>query len=881
MTKSTAGVTAPIGNDRNGRIMGDDMLARVCELAFDVAKEGGAPSAMKNYLYLAQRPPRAYSVAQRALEEDETFRRRVAERATVDNAGEAGVLWLQRPAGWQDRFAALQGGAPETGSSIPSVPSGGVPVDERPPMPEPPVDTSVAPITAAATEPAPTVNSIETELSSLRSLVDRLADERQNVRSSVSELEEELQTRRAENLEMSTRLSALRSELTSVQTSEADVLAQRDSALERVAQLEAEVEVLRADVERLSAEAEGSAAEHEAALTSLAQVGSERDSLKTEMASLGSERDAAKAETTEIALERDGLKAELADARATIDALRGELETERSDRAAELAARDDERAGLAREVETLQEATGGLAAERDALASELRSANEEKTQMAASVAAAESTAAEAADRLTALDALQADNEELARRLAVAEKARVDLEEQLAEVSEKWQSSTRQLTVFENVNRQLDAAVAERNLVEAQLGRANQALAGLRDRIGSSHDRIRGELDDIESTFGDVRPATTGAPDDQTEAPIAEIAQVADVAAEFETTDIAAELPEVDTPEVDTVVPEFETPDIAAELSDVGVADVDALAADVEDIEAPDAEVAEIVDDVVSQPTDVVDDVVDAAVVDDAVADDATIEPSVLDDTLAEDFTDIESAPFADDADFDGAGIELDRDLLGGQTIGDMFGTEPEPAPVVDPTTPIESLTDTEMFEPVLDEPAFDESAADELVADLPDTEPEPAVETARARISVDADLDDAAAARQIVHTPDVIMLIDGDGAATLGWPHLEIAARRSALVQYLDSLTAESGAAADVVFERPAGGEDALPVSRHVRVRIADGSIAETPIFASIIDRYPLEWPIAAVTDHESVADDADELGVTVLSNSQLLDLFLDLNSGS
>ena len=63
-------------SEKNGSTMGDEMLASVCELAFDVAKEGGSPSTMKNYLYLAQRPPRAYSVAQRALEEDSSFRRR-------------------------------------------------------------------------------------------------------------------------------------------------------------------------------------------------------------------------------------------------------------------------------------------------------------------------------------------------------------------------------------------------------------------------------------------------------------------------------------------------------------------------------------------------------------------------------------------------------------------------------------------------------------------------------------------------------------------------------------------------------------------------------------------------------------------------------------
>ena len=171
--------------------MGDEMLAEVCELAFDVAKEGDSPSAMKNYLYLAHRPPRAYSVAQRALEEDAEFRSRVAERATIENVGEAGYLWLHRPDGWERRFTAINTGIEPIAVDTPT--------PERPPMPEPP--SFVAPVEPT---PSPTIDSIEMELSSLRSLVDRLADERQNVRSSVSELEAELETRRAENLAMST-----------------------------------------------------------------------------------------------------------------------------------------------------------------------------------------------------------------------------------------------------------------------------------------------------------------------------------------------------------------------------------------------------------------------------------------------------------------------------------------------------------------------------------------------------------------------------------------------------------------------------------------------------------------------------------------------------
>ncbi len=134
-------------------------------------------------------------------------------------------------------------------------------------------------------------------------------------------------------------------------------------------------------------------------------------------------------------------------------------------------------------------------------------------------------------------------------------------------------------------------------------------------------------------------------------------------------------------------------------------------------------------------------------------------------------------------------------------------------------------------------------------------------------------------ARHVVSTPDVVLLIDGDGAAGLGWPHLDVAVRRSALVNYLGQLTADSGAAADVVFERPVGGEEALPVSRAVRVRIAGEPMGSSSLFEAVIAGYPEEWPIAIVTDQPSITDRADEMSVTRLSNGQLLDLFLDLGS--
>lgn len=613
--------------------MGDEMLASVCELAFDVAKEGDAPPSMKNYLYLAHRPPRAFSVAQRALEEDAAFRQRVAARATPDNVGEAGYLWLNRPSGWEHRLSELT-----TGSSAPATP-----LAERPPMPEPPVGARPNPAPETPAQ-APTINSIEDELSSLRGLVDRLADERQNVRSSVSDLEQELDTRRAENIEMSTRLSALRSEFATVQDTESKAAAERDEALARVELLEADVAILANDLERAQSEVKGSSAERDAAM-------------------------------------------------------------------AAAAAADEQAKDLAENLERF---------------------TAESTELT-----------ETAERL------RSDNTELAGRLVVAEQARVDLEGQLEEMSGNWQAAARQLVEYSGMNTQLDAAVAERDALREHLTRTTEGVARLRATIGNHHERLSAELADLEQSAASPSEAPAVDHNDQTTKPSASVSTLEPVAAMASLDESPFAPP---TPLDGDVVPETERAfeDVADTPDDVDVIDD--------------------VDVVVGEDNDQSDDEPDAS---------------------------------------------IDQPATGGRRRIE---------------TP-DNLTDEESV------------------------------------------------ARHVVAVPDVVLLIDGDGVAGLGWPHLDVAARRDALGRYLAALTADSGAAADVVFQRAVGGEEMLPVSRSVRVRIADDSVATSSIVSAIVDGYPEEWPIAIVTDEPAVAARVEKLSVTHLSNGQLLDLFLHLNA--
>ncbi len=146
----------------------------------------------------------------------------------------------------------------------------------------------------------------------------------------------------------------------------------------------------------------------------------------------------------------------------------------------------------------------------------------------------------------------------------------------------------------------------------------------------------------------------------------------------------------------------------------------------------------------------------------------------------------------------------------------------------------------------------------------------------RPLISIPDDIegDDLAVAKHVAATNDVVILIDGDAAAEMGWAQKSVADRRGFLVQYLDEITASAGAAADVVFDSSVGSAAELPMPKAVRVRISDDTVPRTEFFPQIIEGYPQEWPIAVVTDDPELSAAVASHRVTVLTNLQLLDLF-------
>ena len=147
----------------------------------------------------------------------------------------------------------------------------------------------------------------------------------------------------------------------------------------------------------------------------------------------------------------------------------------------------------------------------------------------------------------------------------------------------------------------------------------------------------------------------------------------------------------------------------------------------------------------------------------------------------------------------------------------------------------------------------------------------------RRQIEIPADIqgDEVEMARHVVSSPDVVLLVDGDSVAKMGWPSLPVAQQRDALVSYLADLSASTGAAPDVVFDGRIGEEESLPASRAVRIRLSTPPTEPAAALDELVDAYPEQWPIAIVTDDGNLGRSAHERGAVVLNNGQLLDLFI------
>jgi predicted RNA-binding protein with PIN domain len=101
-----------------------ELLRPALELAWAVARVGEdasppiqAPGAVRRLLRFSRLPDRALATLRRVLEQDEDFRKRVADAADETMLGRAAWLWLVRADGWDEELAALAAEAHQSASS--------------------------------------------------------------------------------------------------------------------------------------------------------------------------------------------------------------------------------------------------------------------------------------------------------------------------------------------------------------------------------------------------------------------------------------------------------------------------------------------------------------------------------------------------------------------------------------------------------------------------------------------------------------------------------------------------------------------------------------------------------------------------------------------
>ena len=203
------------------------------------------------------------------------------------------------------------------------------------------------------------------------------------------------------------------------------------------------------------------------------------------------------------------------------------------------------------------------------------------------------------------------------------------------------------------------------------------------------------------------------------------------------------------------------------------------------------------------------------------------------------------------------------------TAGDLTAPSPQVLPEFATAPP-------SIFGASADASPTDDAKADEA-KELTDPVARRSPGRKRRQIEVPSDImdDEVAVAQFVVSSPDVVLLVDGDSVAKLGWPSYAVAQQRDALVTYLADLSASSGAAPDVVFDGRIGDDESLPASRAVRIRLSTPPTEPAAALDELVDAYPEQWPIALVTDDPELAASATDRGAAVLNNGQLLDLFI------
>ncbi len=696
----------------------------------------------------------------------------------------------------------------------------------------------------------------------------------------------EVGTLRAERDGLQSQLIELQSSLTDVLDEQAEIRHRNDADRKALNELRVERDVL---VARMS-EIEQADRSYENRINALIK---ERDDLMAARDDLVSERGQLRGEAAAAASAREQLMEKIDTLEGKLGPLEVELQAERRQRE-ELANRLLELDDIAA---TNQAATEQLTAERGSLLERVEALTGET---------------EAAKEL------RRERDQLQTRADRAEQRAEAAERQLEEETERQAMSVSELT------EQVTELESAKSSADGQLTETQGELATLRadiEELNRDNAKLRFNLQVAEASFTEATEAAEAARQEAAEAK--ERAESAETAAKAGGLGVGAL---ADSPAADvvddtgTTVDDAEPIDVTGPETDEAEQLEASVLADAGQPVTPESFEAVPIDDMVEAELD--EDVDDTAGTGDGFG---FLTPD--EDLVGGGVDDIDSMDFRPPSLLSDHDLGLDADL---DTLSPIESLSDEPAAAIDQeSTAVSDVVDMEQRR-IRDETApftsdwqpestpdetrerdeLDEigdlisqaaaefekgpSPSDVTVSGAPDTtvdtmgltppsvfdteEDRPMTPTyGRRQIEVPPDIadDEIAVAQFVVSSPDIVLLVDGDSVAQMGWPSLPVAQQRDALVTYLADLSASSGAAPDVVFDGRMGDDDSLPRSQAVRIRLSTPPTEPAAALDELVSAYPEQWPIALVTDDPVLAASAQERGATVLNNGQLLDLFI------
>lgn len=128
----------------------------------------------------------------------------------------------------------------------------------------------------------------------------------------------------------------------------------------------------------------------------------------------------------------------------------------------------------------------------------------------------------------------------------------------------------------------------------------------------------------------------------------------------------------------------------------------------------------------------------------------------------------------------------------------------------------------------------------------------------------------------LVNVPNVVLVLSGDPIAAVGWPSVDVAERRGALVYNVARLCSTTSATAQIVFDGNLSGICPPSLYEHnVEVRLSNQPVSSDQAVHELVQTYPKKKPLVLVTNNPALR--SVSVGrVNCIPTEFFLDLFLN-----